>query len=92
MHLSPGTKVPGLLLTLFEIDTMNRFACFAVLLVFASFESTACAAAPLSIDKYWTGFMLFWSGTFGSISGIVGVALATGAIGVFIITRGKWMK
>jgi len=63
-----------------------------VLLALAFFATPASAAQPLSWGQFWAGFVKFWSGVFGSISGVVGLVLGAGAVGIFIITRGKWLK
>ena len=41
---------------------------------------------------YWYGFKRFWGGIFGSVGGVVLIALAVGATSLIIITRGKWRK
>jgi hypothetical protein len=68
---------------------MNRYAFFAALLVVALCASPAAAS---DFGRFWSGFRSFWAGLFGSVSGVVGIAFLTGIVGIFIITRGKWIK
>lgn len=71
---------------------MTRLSFSTVLLILLLFTSPADAAQSSDINRYWSGFRQFWAGVFGSVSGIVGVVLVTGIVGIFIITRGKWLK
>jgi hypothetical protein len=73
-------------------DTMTRFPLLAAILAVVLLASPASAAQPLDLARYWSGLRGFWAGIFGSVSGVVGVVLVTGAISLFIITRGKWLK
>ena len=68
---------------------MNRYAILAAMLLVALFASPAAAS---DFGRFWSGFTSFWGGLFGSVSGVVGIVLVVGVIGVFIITRGKWVK
>ena len=52
----------------------------------------ASPAAASDFGRFWHGFRSFWGAIFGSVGGIVGVVLLAGAVSVFIITRGKWLK
>lgn len=45
-----------------------------------------------SFAAFWHGFKGFWGGVFGTVGGITGVVLLAGLAGIFIITRGKWLK
>lgn len=67
----------------------NALIAFFVLLLLAS---PAAAAEPLSFARFWAGFTSFWGRIFGSVGGVVGMVLLVGAVGIFIITRGKWLK
>ena len=68
---------------------MNRYSLLLAVALIAIFASPAAAS---DVSRYWTGFKTFWGGLFGSVSGVVGLALLTGIVGIFIITRGKWLK
>jgi hypothetical protein len=68
---------------------MNRYAFLAALMLVVLCASPAAAS---DFGRYWSQFRSFWAGLFGSVSGVVGVALVTGIVGIFIITRGKWVK
>jgi hypothetical protein len=50
------------------------------------------ATAPFARASYWDGFAEFWSGRLKRTDGVVLVALAVGAVSLFIITRAKWKK
>ena len=52
------------------------------------------AAAPVSFaeQSYVNGFKEFWTGAFAKQSTIVIGVLLAGALGIFIITRGKRLK
>jgi hypothetical protein len=71
---------------------MTRLTAALAFLALVFFASPAAAATPLSIEGYWAGFLRFWGGVFGSITGVVGVVIIVGIISIFIITRGKWLK
>ncbi|MBL8867394.1 MAG: hypothetical protein KF873_00800 [Gemmataceae bacterium] len=49
-------------------------------------------AAKSSVRKYWDGFKEYWGGAFKNQSAVTMVVLGTGAVALFIITRGKWKK
>jgi hypothetical protein len=69
---------------------MKRIPWLAVLVVLLVFVAPAPAAS--SAERFWAGFKGFWGGIFGSVGGVVGTVLLCGAAGLFIITRGKWLK
>jgi hypothetical protein len=48
-------------------------------------------AAPL-FASYWSSFLDHWGDFFKKQNGIVMAALGVGAVSLFIITRGKWLK
>ena len=54
------------------------------------------AAEPLFaksvVAKYWDGFKEYWGGAFKNQSAVTMIVLGTGALGLFIITRGRWKK
>ncbi len=68
---------------------MKRFPFVAVLILLLL---SASPAAAYDFGRFWVGFKSFWGNQFGSIGGVVGLGLLTGAVSVFIITRGKWKK
>lgn len=49
------------------------------------------AAAPL-FAGYWHDFIEHWVGALKQQNGIIVAALGVGAVSLFIITRGKWLK
>jgi hypothetical protein len=69
---------------------MKRLPALVALLVVAL--SAAPAAAASSLQRFWSGFTHFWGEIFGSLGGVVGIVLLCGVVGIFIITRGKWLK
>ncbi len=67
------------------------------LALFAATAAPAPAAEPLfaaktAVQKYWDGFKEYWGGAFKNQSAVTMVVLGTGAVALFIITRGKWKK
>ncbi len=56
----------------------------------------ACQSTPgvyaSSIGGFWQGFTHYWSRLVTSVDGVVMMAIGLGALGIFIITRGKWIK
>lgn len=68
---------------------MNRYAFLGALLLMLFCVAPADAG---DFARFWSGCKNYWRGVFGSVSGVVGVALLTGIIAIFIITRGKWVK
>jgi hypothetical protein len=71
---------------------MKRFPWLVIVIALLLIVSPLSAAEPLSLARFWVGFKSFWGGVFSSVGGVVGVVLLTGAVGIFIITRGKWLK
>ncbi|QEL13218.1 hypothetical protein [Limnoglobus roseus] len=70
---------------------------FAVAALFVLAAPPLAAAEPLFaqksvLHKYWDGFADYWGGSLKSQSTITMVVVGTGAIALFIITRGKWKK
>jgi hypothetical protein len=61
----------------------------AFLTVIFVLPAPACASG---LGTYWYGFKKFWGEIFGSVGGVVLIALVVGVISIFIITRGKWRK
>ena len=62
---------------------------FAILLLAGP---VAAASVPIAEQSYVSGFREHWSGAFAKQSTIVMGVLVAGAIGIFIITRGKRLK
>jgi hypothetical protein len=50
------------------------------------------AAAPFAEQSYMSGFVDHWKSTIGKQNTIVVGVLFVGALGIFIITRGKKLK
>ena len=76
---------------------MTRFflpflAVLVLPLVAASATDLAPTLSANAIGGFWEGFRNYWTRLFGSASGAVLVAVSLGALGLFIITRGKWIK
>ena len=70
---------------------MNSFRLLLSLALLASYTAAASAASLMGEGSsgFWSGFRRYWTGVFGNVSGAVLVALACGAVGIFIIMRGK---
>lgn len=68
---------------------MKRYSFFTVILLLVFLASPVAAS---DFGRYWSGFTTFWGNLFGSAGGVVGIALITGVVAIFIITRGKWLK
>ncbi|MEZ6139694.1 MAG: hypothetical protein R3B84_03900 [Zavarzinella sp.] len=49
-------------------------------------------AQPAFAGSYWYSFKAYWTRVISSQNGYVMFALGMGAIGIFIISRGKWKK
>ena len=65
------------------------------LAVVALVPAAAVAADPAAVfaaQGYWSGFVDFWAGSLQKQNGVVLTALGVGALSLFIITRGKWIK
>ena len=78
---------------------MTRFLASALLALGLCVASAgpAPAAEPLfaaksALQKYWDGFKEYWGSAFKNQSAVTMVVLGTGAVALFIITRGKWKK
>jgi hypothetical protein len=78
---------------------MSRSLAFALGLLAVLLTTAPAAAAepagPLfagTFREYWRGFVDFWTSAFLKQNGIVMLVLGLGAVGIFIITRGKWKK
>ncbi len=62
-------------------------------LMFAGPAAAADGAGPAAIGSaYWSGFVDYWMGMLRRQDNIVMLVLGLGAVGIFIITRGKWKK
>lgn len=79
---------------------MRRIALLAVLGLALSHAPARAAALPPAgapsaqplYATYWDGFVEHWGGKMKKQNGVIMVALAVGALSLFIITRGKWIK
>ena len=67
----------------------NTLATLLTLLLLAS---PASAAPPFAEQSYISGFKEHWKGAFAKQSTIVMGVLLAGAVGIFVITRGKKLK
>ena len=54
--------------------------------------SAASLAQANTLGHYWNGFRHFWGRNLGELSGITGIVVIAGIAGIFIVTRGKWLK
>ena len=73
---------------------MTRAALVALALALPAAPASAAAAAgpgPL-FGGFASGFLDHWKDYFRKQNGIVMAALGVGAVSLFIITRGKWIK
>jgi hypothetical protein len=57
----------------------------------------AFAAAPTgvyasAVGGFWSNFCKYWVNLVGSVDGVILIALVVGAISIFVIVRGKWIK
>jgi hypothetical protein len=74
--------------------TLRSLALFLLatfLLLALASPAVAADCAPL-IASYWPEFLDHWASMFQKQNGIVMLAIAVGAVCLFIITRGKWKK
>ncbi len=76
---------------------MNRmFQPILALAALALFATPLFAAEPLfasnALQRYWYGFTSYWTGAIRNQGAITLIALGTGAVSMFIITRAKWKK
>lgn len=70
---------------------LHRFLIpFLLLAVFAA-PAAAADGSPLLLG-YWSEFTDYWQGAFQKQNGIVVGISIIGALSLFIITRGKWLK
>lgn len=67
------------------------YLTIAVSLAHASLALAGPSGTVLA-SGYWGRFLRYWGGVFGSVGGVVLVALSVGVVSLFIITRGKWKK
>jgi hypothetical protein len=45
-----------------------------------------------SFYLYWQNFLNYWTHVLVTENGIVSIVLLLGAVGIFIITRGRWRR
>lgn len=77
--------------------TRHLATCVLALAIALASAAPVAASPPLfaaksSVRKYWDGFKEYWGGAFKNQSAVTMVVLGTGAVALFIITRGKWKK
>ena len=65
---------------------------FAVVIVLLLLADPVSAGPPLAEQSYVNGFKEHWKGAFAKQSTIVMGVLLAGAVGIFVITRGKKLK
>jgi hypothetical protein len=70
---------------------MTRTLLVAAALALSAGPAAASPATPV-FGGYITQFIDHWSDFFKKQNGIVMAALGVGAVSLFIITRGKWIK
>lgn len=65
-----------------------------VALVLVAAPAGAADGSPLTpvFGGYWSGFVDHWGKALMKQNGIIMVVLGVGAVALFIITRGKWLK
>lgn len=69
-------------------------ALLVALVLALSAAPAAAASSPVTpaFGGYWSSFVDHWVDFFKKQNGIVMAALGVGAVSLFIITRGKWIK
>ncbi len=81
-----------------SLPSATRIRFLVAVLAVLCVSAMASAAEPVpaalwgDFGTYRRGFVDFWTGAFKKQNGVVMLALGVGAIGIFIITRGKWKK
>ena len=71
----------------------SRLFAPAVLVLALTAAPAAAAPSPAPLFAgYWHDFIEHWGGALKQQNGIIMVALGVGAVALFIITRGKWLK
>jgi len=73
---------------------MTRSLLVAVALAASAAPAAAASAAPAAplFGGYTSNFLDHWADFFKKQNGIIMAALGVGAVSLFIITRGKWLK
>lgn len=76
---------------------LRRMTLALAILVTGLTAAPASAAPPQSTPRtvfggYWSEFIEHWGGAVKKQNGVVMVAIGVGIVGLFIITRGKWVK
>lgn len=75
--------------------TPRPVRAFALALILVANSAAPAQAAPPGAAPplaYWGDFVDHWFGKLRRQNGVVVAALGVGAISLFIITRGKWLK
>jgi hypothetical protein len=78
--------------TLFEYGITTMIRSMHLLLAIAFLLLAAAPAEAADLARYWSGFRSYWGDTFGNVSGVLGIGLLTGFIGILIIVSGKWKR
>jgi hypothetical protein len=71
---------------------MTRSLLVALALAASAGPAAAAPAATPLFGGYVSQFLDHWADFFKKQNGIVMAALGVGAVSLFIITRGKWVK
>jgi uncharacterized membrane protein YfcA len=72
---------------------MSRYLIAFAMLLFIFSPSQASESTLLQGNaSYWRSFIAYWERQIVSQDGVVMTAILVGAVGIFIITRGKWIK
>jgi hypothetical protein len=67
-------------------------ALAAALLAAAPADAAPLFASRSPVARYWASFKDYWTGAFRNQGAVTLAVLGTGALAMFIITRGKWRK
>ena len=71
---------------------MTRALLVALALALTAAPAAAAVAPGPVFGGFWSQFLDHWGDFFRKQNGIVLAALGVGAVSLFIITRGKWIK
>ena len=88
----PASPAPLMCTMSRSVPPVRAFA-LALLLVAATAAPAAAGSDPGPLFAgYWGEFVDHWVGKLRQQNGVVMAALGLGAVALFIITRGKWLK
>lgn len=69
-----------------------KFIGLCTLMLLASCDTIQASECFASSNSYWIGFRDYWLSAFRRQNTMVLAVVGLGALGIFIITRGKWRK